>query len=409
MKQVEKCPACETGQGKALPRVVTPQVPASENLVYLHCEVCGLVYSQQQFEGLAELDTVYDLPYRQAGLKKFLEVTRYKQQIHRYRKNWLDAALKQLGWSPAGKRALEIGSKDGSFLKLLKDDGWTAVGMDPNATFGRLARDVHGVEIREGYFEEGSFPPRSFDLIAAFHVIEHIQKPIPFLAAARNALGSDGVLFLETPNLRCIQRRQLVRSHVVLYSVQTLVQLLEHKGFEVVLTTENAPGGLLTFDQVAMLARPSEHSASDWRMGESFQEAGAFLERALRSSFPSPSRLTARNRLFRIAQSLLGKERAGALKEVYLRGQAGRRLRSFESGQGPADRSADLTRFPAPIRQAFLHGGLSEGHLQQLMRLPDEFVQLKVLARIKAFHLSQDQTGYLVDAELAQIQVSASS
>lgn len=405
MKAIAACPACDCPDGRRLVQVVTEHVSPADDLVYLHCGRCGLVYSHRQFEDSAELDECYAVPYQEAARAEFLKVTAHKTGIHRYRKVWLDATLRRLEWHPRHKRALEIGSKDGSFLKLICDDGWEAVGMDPNAAYGRLAKEVYGVEIRSGYFEQGTFPPATFDLVSSFHVIEHIQDPNPVLTAVRDVLTPGGLLYLETPNLHCLQRRQLATGHVVLYSLATLAQVLEHNGFEVIAASENGPGGLLTFDQVAVLARPASRPAGEWRLGESFEESKACLDRALQSNFPSPDTPSLRNRMFGLAQRVLGDERALALKSVYLGLHAKRRGQQMEkTADGPA---MDLNRLPDPVRQEFLQGTLGEGHIQELMRLPDEWVQLKVLARIKVLRLSHEQTRALVDAELSGTQVAA--
>lgn len=401
MKTIEACPACDCPDGRRLVQVVTEHVSPADELVYLHCGRCGLVYSNQQFEDSSELDECYAVPYQEAARAEFLKVTAHKTGIHRYRKAWLDATLRRLEWRPRQKRALEIGSKDGSFLKLIGDDGWEAVGMDPNATYARLAKEVYGVEIRSGYFEQGTFPPATFDLVSSLHVIEHIQDPNPVLTAVRDVLVPGGLLYLETPNLHCLQRRQLATGHVVLYSLATLTQALEHNGFDVVAVSENGPGGLLTFDQVAVLARATGRPSSEWRRGESFEEAKACLERALQSNFPSPDAPSLRNQMFHLAQRLLGDERALALKSAYLGLHARRRGQQMEkTAGGPA---VDLTCLAEPVRRDFLQGFLQEGHMRELMRLPDEWVQLKVLARIKALFLSEQETKTFVDRELRQL------
>lgn len=405
MKAIGACPACGSLDGRRVMQVVTENVSPADDLVYLHCGRCGLVYSHRQFEDSAELDECYAAPYREADRAEFLKVTTYKAGIHRYRKAWLDAMLRHLEWRPRHRRTLEIGSKDGSFLKLISDDGWEAVGIDPNAAYGRLAKEIHGVEIRPGYFGQGTFPPASFELVSSFHVIEHIQNPNPVLTAVRDVLVPGGLLYLETPNLHCLQRRQLAKGHVVLYSLATLTQVLAHNGYEVVASSKNGPGGLLTFDQVAVLARPTERPAGEWCLGEPFGEAKACLERALQSNFPSPDRLSLRNRMFHFAQRFLGDERALALKSFYLGLRARRRGQQLEKSASRL--SVDLSRAAEPVRRDFLQGALGEGHIQELMRLPDEFVQLKVLARIRALRLSHDQTRDLVDKELSRTQAVA--
>jgi SAM-dependent methyltransferase len=352
------------------------------------------------------MDELYDTPYKSADRDGFLQYTRFKMEINTYRKKWLDNALGKLGREPDGRRSLEIGCKDGSFSKLLKDDGWTVVGIDPNETYGRLAREIHGIEIKRGYFDSVIFPEASFDLVVAFQLIEHIQNPGPFLSSIRDLLSKNGVLYLETPNLSCIQQRQLIKGHVIFYSQSTLTQLLEHSGLRVLAVAEHGPG-MMTFDQLAVLAQPTDGKIGPWRRDHTFGEARTFLERALQDDFPYAA-LTLRNHLFRLARNIMGERRASALKRFY------RNIRSSGRDRELAkavlnNGSAEVANLPEPVREAFLYGFLNEGHLREIARLPDEFVQLKVLARIKVYHLTVKDARELVERELLELKGTVST
>ncbi len=402
MRRVTACPACSSTERRALMHVVSRVVRAEDQLVYCYCDRCGLVYAQDVIDTRAECDGTYTDPYRRLSDEQILrDSTVFRLRKNRYRKAWLDKQLAALGKTyPAGKQALEIGAKDGSFLWLLKQDGWQVAGIDPNRRYGAWARQHYGVDIQDGYFQPGSVSGTPYDLVALFCVFEHIDNPGAFLGAVRSALREGGLLYLETDNLAYLQQRQLIPMHPILYSRQTLTQVLARHGFRILAMTENAPGGAMVFDQLAVLAEVAEGPAPlTCQPAEDFATAKRMLERALSDDFPSPTP-TGTNRLFRAVSRVLGERLASLLKAGYVsvRGMGNRRrLATRESADGqPTSR-----RFPEPIRDAFLQGSLTASHLEELAKLDDECVQLKILARIRAYRLSAEATRQLVERERA--------
>ncbi len=49
-------------------------------------------------------------------------------------------------------------------------------------------------------------PGGNFDLILAFDILEHLRSPVVFLEQCRSLLGSEGTLFLTTPNTQSLER-----------------------------------------------------------------------------------------------------------------------------------------------------------------------------------------------------------
>lgn len=394
MRARTACPVCRSEKTTQAVHVVTDHVPMEENLIYRFCDSCGLVFSEFDFDS-SELAGIYDGAFRDKDRSEFLKYTQYKIQVNAYRKKWLDRAITRLGWKPYGRRVLEIGPKDGSFLHLLKKDGWSVLGIDPNVAYGRLAKELYGVEFRAGYFDPDSLNGERFDLITAFHVIEHVQNPLGFLAGIRQTIRDDGCLYLETPNLHAMQRRLLHKEHVILFSRHTLGQVLKHAGFQVVEVSESAPG-ILTFDQLGVLARPAIEKSVAWERRDSRDFVKAALEKSLRSRFPEPDVPSMKNRAYRLAQRMLGERLAAGLKNLYRKAQ--HRRRPGPASVKPDDRPA--MELPWPVKDALLDGLLSRDHVKELTRLPDEFLQLKVLARIKAHRLGVEETRNLVAKEL---------
>jgi len=365
---------------------------------YVHCKLCGLVYSNRQYEEKGELDQYYDEPYRNLTRDQFLKATAYKTDVNRFRKRWFDEHLRELNKNYNGGRALEIGCKDGSFLRLLQNEGWATVGVDPNKPFAKYAGEINGIRVVTEYFHERVAGTEPFDLIAAFDLIEHIQSPVAFLRAVKHALKDNGILYLETPDLRGIHRDKLIDAHVILYTRETLSQLLAFSGFRVIACEDHGPGPL-TFDYLIVLAEPCTVQHQGWREGNTYEAAKAYLETSLKSTFPYPSKILARNRLFRIAQKLFGLKRAERWKTLYVNWTTGRTTSKPNKVAAPTD----LSNLSTMVREAYLQGRVSPGHVEQLCRLNNEFLQLKVLARIKALFWSEQETKHFVDRELRQL------
>jgi len=381
-------------------RIAKPRTGEKEALVYLFCDSCGVVYLQQHTDAPQELDGLYDLHYRKDSSDEYLKFTRFKSEINAYRYKWLQSQLRDLNWEAAAHAALDIGSKDGSFLRLLQDGGWTVVGVDPNARYADLAAEHYGVRILPRLFGRGLFSPGSFDLVTLFHVIEHVERPQALLAEIREVLVGTGMLYIETPNAYNIHRRQLAKEHVMLFSPHTLTQLMEQVGFRVLRISEYGPG-MMTFDQLAVLAQPGEQRGLVRSKGDQLKEIKASFEQALKSNFPSPGRLALSNYLFRFAQRVLGDSLATQAKNLFLsiRSWGRRRIPEKTSSESGPMQQAGCAGL---VREAFLSGRITERQFREIGRLKEEPAQLKVLARIKVMRLSLEEISRMVDGELAR-------
>jgi SAM-dependent methyltransferase len=95
-----------------------------------------------------------------------------------------------------GKTIIEIGCGKGRFLQLMKEQGFSIVGIDP------------AYEGEEPYVLKKPFSPSlgiTGDAIILRHVLEHITDPMGFLAAIAAANGGNGLVYLEVPCLEWIR------------------------------------------------------------------------------------------------------------------------------------------------------------------------------------------------------------
>lgn len=110
----------------------------------------------------------------------------------------------EFGWAkdriPPSAAVLDVGCGKGDFLLFLSGQGRRAVGLErnPSAREGAAAR---GLSVSGASIEEFAKTNReTFDVVCAFHVVEHLSAPVPFLQELLACLRPGGTLFLSMPN-----------------------------------------------------------------------------------------------------------------------------------------------------------------------------------------------------------------
>jgi 2-polyprenyl-3-methyl-5-hydroxy-6-metoxy-1,4-benzoquinol methylase len=109
---------------------------------------------------------------------------------------WLRALLEYR--LPPG-RVLELGCGHGGFLKLVRDAGFDVLGLDLSPSVLDYARRTFGIDVVRGPLEETDLPAGSFDVVAAFDVLEHVPDPLETVRAAAALLRPGGLLVVQTP------------------------------------------------------------------------------------------------------------------------------------------------------------------------------------------------------------------
>lgn len=99
-------------------------------------------------------------------------------------------------------RLLDIGAGRGEFLRASCEGGWSAVGIEPSASFAEIASRYAGVEIRRESLEQCNFPDASFDVVILAAVLEHLYNPDEIIGEISSILRPGGALFLDVPNER---------------------------------------------------------------------------------------------------------------------------------------------------------------------------------------------------------------
>jgi len=132
-------------------------------------------------------------------------------------------------------KLLEVGCARGDFLRVARES-FDVFGVEPNPT---LADDAEKVApIYRDVIE--TLPWRDFDVIASFHVIEHVDSPKRFVTAMADRVRPGGLLVLETPDIHSLpfqlmksKWRQFIPEHYFFFDPSSMTKLLSESGFKV--------------------------------------------------------------------------------------------------------------------------------------------------------------------------------
>ena len=188
-------------------------------------------------------------------------------------------SLKEIGVTPHDKPAellpqlLEIGCATGAMLKLFADAGWETTGVEVSKELTQYGRDYFGLDIRNSTLEAADLSEASYSMVFAFHLIEHLNDPASFVAELYRILRHGGTLVLITPNAASFQAhlmqhewRSAISDHLFLFTVKTLVALLENYNFkiELVKTWGGWPLGM----KPKFLKKPLDMAAKSIGLGD---------------------------------------------------------------------------------------------------------------------------------------------
>ena len=168
-----------------------------------------------------------------------------EKQLPTYRDDLL-AAIASV--AKHGDLIADIGSNDGTFLRLLRETGYTnTYGVEPALALAELSRQT-GLRVQSGYFG----PDIVNTLVTAYggvrlatcrHTLEHVPFPGSFVAAIRDLLVPErGVAMIEVPDSAVIADWfnfvELWDEHLHYFTASTLELLLKRNGLTAERTTK---------------------------------------------------------------------------------------------------------------------------------------------------------------------------
>lgn len=203
-----------------------------EVVKYFLCRQCGLAYANPRLSD-DELGRLYTESYRQDEITE-----RYLRAKMSYSRDLISFLLHTI--PVASGKALEIGSSEGTLLKLLRDEyGWEVQGCEPYFPYANFGINTWQIPTNVGFFRSYDYRRHDrFDLVVLVHVLEHLPYPTDFLREVGRVLAPDGLFLIETPDLLRPYRNRIRHAlfpapHLAIYSPSSITRLLSKCGFRV--------------------------------------------------------------------------------------------------------------------------------------------------------------------------------
>ncbi len=208
---------------------------------YYRCVICGLIFLQPVPPDLGTYypKDYYSVPSSRSELEAASENERFKLE--------LITSFIQNG------KLLEVGPAFGTFAYLAKRSGFDVEVIEMDSRCCGFLRSVAGIAtIQSTDAAQAVQDKEPYDVIALWHVIEHLPNFQHALDALASKVRKGGVLVLAAPNPEAWQFRILGRfwthvdapRHVVLIPVELLVAHMRKSGFTAVSMTMTDPGGI---------------------------------------------------------------------------------------------------------------------------------------------------------------------
>jgi 2-polyprenyl-3-methyl-5-hydroxy-6-metoxy-1,4-benzoquinol methylase len=195
----------------------------------VRCNACGLVRSDPVLS-----DKDLTVLYQES---KFL----YPKESSCAARTYASLVTRYFGMFPHPEqiRLLEIGCGNGSFLEEMRRRHLhTIIGIEPSVHAVEHASGAVKPAIINDVFRRGFFPPETFDVVCAFHVLDHLSEPVEFIKECFRIISKKGIMILVCHNVDALVNKVFGEyspifdiEHIFLFNPATLRNFMEPYGF----------------------------------------------------------------------------------------------------------------------------------------------------------------------------------
>jgi SAM-dependent methyltransferase len=163
---------------------------------FYRCVTCGNIYNGQ-YQTTEYEDSYFEVEYKKQYGKSYIED---KPDIQKKMQSRLDC-IKPYISSFTDKKLLEAGSAAGFFLEIAREAGFYVKGWEISSYMTKFANQQGNTTIQGNFLNLlEKEHDESYDVIAAFYVIEHFREQNKIWQGFYRLLKKDGLLLLAMPS-----------------------------------------------------------------------------------------------------------------------------------------------------------------------------------------------------------------
>lgn len=231
------CPVCNSNDYRLILKSRDFRYGLTNKIFSLaQCNQCGVVYLNPKPDK-REVKRFYPDGYYDEGgrtIKRLLE--RGLVKLGNLNRRLIICRYKKSG------KILDLGCGTGEFLQGFDPKRWERCGVEPNPLGYKIAVKKRGIKLYSKELVECHFSNDYFDVMTAWHVLEHLSNPRGALKESHRILKKNGILVLETPNTESLAFRIFEKNwfhldiprHLSFYSPRTIKKILNEAGFRVI-------------------------------------------------------------------------------------------------------------------------------------------------------------------------------
>jgi 2-polyprenyl-3-methyl-5-hydroxy-6-metoxy-1,4-benzoquinol methylase len=263
-----KCYICQSSDFKER----QGSVRENKDLFILECEVCGLVQ-------LSSHEHLHEEHYKNSGMhgKEIDSMEVWANDTAEDDERRFEMLRNML----PNQHVLDFGCGNGGFLMHAKKLAKEVVGVEPEL---RVQNHLQG-HIKIYHNLSSVARERDFDLITAFHVIEHLPDPRSILLEMREVLSPQGRIVIEVPSssdalLTLYECEPFAHftywsQHLYLFNASTLERLVQHTGLSLIAVKQYQRYPLSNHLYWLNRGKPGGHQHWDFLDSPQLQEAYA--------------------------------------------------------------------------------------------------------------------------------------
>lgn len=228
-------PALEVIEGfEALHRVTSDCKPWRRGGRLCVCRACGCVQKAIDEGWLSEIEQIYgnySIYYQSDGVEQAVFDSGSGQASLRSAR-LLESLAARVELPDAG-RMLDLGCGNGAMLRAFSRFAprWTLAGSELNDSMRATVESIERVEAL--YIGEPEEIPGRFDIVTMSHMLEHIPRPVEYLARLQDKLNPGGLLVIQVPHYLQNPFDLLVADHSSHFTARTAAEVIKRAGYTV--------------------------------------------------------------------------------------------------------------------------------------------------------------------------------